>query len=507
MATAQRTHDLIKCNNLYPTLTSRFNAGFEAHNGLLVKFDNMDERSYRIKKNVQARFYSPASPAAGNTLQYAITSMKYLGVEVLPATAEITLLSSDSEFTSYPLYTVGNEYLYTVIGGVPTANGVVTGISPLSLGFGTNNFYKFLESIVNLHDIPVKVTRTPEEWWLSDGAVRINNFTLEQYYDSNFEFSMTQTVTNISTGVATITTFRYVFNGSTVQHYQNGVLKTISNSPATELPQYNQYFSFFSTAYSYTSITDINVCPIVYPFSASIASPEDACSTLTLSCDCNKITFGDNSSYINGLPGHDPEFFTSRKITLVRPNGTTYVWGTSDITPKDKLITPHYNSSNTFQYNLTSADEDGIYEVTLCTYPDWQADVYYNSYLQPIVLINGQTYKAVTSSTNINPSTDTSNTYWTLYSCDGNCDDTRYCAKERIVVLCVSILDCYKKLVKAAFCGIENNPCKDLCDNKDFMKAMKMRVTLDSLEFAVCGNDWTSAKKHIDILKSICCCG
>jgi hypothetical protein len=69
MATAQRTHDLIKCNNLYPTLTSRLNAGFEAHNGLLVKFDNMDERSYRIKKNVQARFSAPANPGIGNVFR------------------------------------------------------------------------------------------------------------------------------------------------------------------------------------------------------------------------------------------------------------------------------------------------------------------------------------------------------------------------------------------------------------------------------------------------------
>ena len=73
-------------------------------------------------------------------------------------------------------------------------------------------------------------------------------------------------------------------------------------------------------------------------------------------------------------------------------------------------------------------------------------------------------------------------------------------------MLCISLLKCYKKLVKDAFCGMESNPCKSMCDNKEFMQAMKFRVALDALEFAVCSNDWVSAKKHLDLLKSLCCC-
>ena len=53
---------------------------------------------------------------------------------------------------------------------------------------------------------------------------------------------------------------------------------------------------------------------------------------------------------------------------------------------------------------------------------------------------------------------------------------------------------------------MEKNPCVDMCDNAEFMKAMKLRVVLDGLEFAACGFDWVNAQKHVDILKSICCC-
>ena len=67
-------------------------------------------------------------------------------------------------------------------------------------------------------------------------------------------------------------------------------------------------------------------------------------------------------------------------------------------------------------------------------------------------------------------------------------------------------MDCYKEAVKKALCDIGANPCKSMCDNPYMLKAMKMRVTMDALEFAVCDESWDLAESHIDILKSICCC-
>jgi hypothetical protein len=30
---------------------------------------------------------------------------------------------------------------------------------------------------------------------------------------------------------------------------------------------------------------------------------------------------------------------------------------------------------------------------------------------------------------------------------------------------------------------------------------------MDGLEFSSCAHDWVNAEKHVDILKSLCCCG
>jgi hypothetical protein len=46
---------------------------------------------------------------------------------------------------------------------------------------------------------------------------------------------------------------------------------------------------------------------------------------------------------------------------------------------------------------------------------------------------------------------------------------------------------------------MQSNPCKDMCDNKSFMKAMKMRITLDGLEFAACAFALLKQLKSVDL--------
>jgi hypothetical protein len=258
--------------------------------------------------------------------------------------------------------------------------------------------------------------------------------------------------------------------------------------------------------------------PITNPYKTSLLV--DNCSSLELSCDCKKLTFKDTSNYVDSdMPGHLSTDFTSRTITITKGDGSTFQLITADVRTNNptaypmatqgiayNIIPSHLASNNTFTYTLTEADVDGIYSVELCTYPNWRADVFYQTYLKPIVLRDGKLYQAVASSTNADPADPANSAYWTLYLNTGDCDSTRYCNKQRIVILCISIEDCYRDAVANAFCGIQKNPCKDMCDNKDFMKAMKMRVVMDGLEFAACGFDWINAQNHIDILKSLCCC-
>lgn len=504
-----KTHDLTKCNNLYPTLPSVNNSGIYPYNGLFVEFDDDIKKSYKVRKNVQARFKHPdmvslpseGAPGGIYTI-HTVTSMKFNGVEVMTAPASLTTTYLTAIYTSYPLYTMGNEYLYTN----NVANGIVVGDSSIDLGNNYNNFYRFVENIINSHTLSVKISRSPGLWWAIDGFGRIDNFTLEKYYDDNFEFTIIEkTFSGETNDELTSVEKKYVFNGETVDYLVNGVSQP-NLGPLYYEAQFNDENSFFSYDYLYDTIEEIISCPILPGFGASL-STEDNCSSVSISCDCKVITFSDTSNYdYNGMPGHSGGLFTSRKIIMTRPDGTTYIWGTADIVGADQIIQPHYNSSNTFQYTLTSVDSDGIYEFQLCTYPDWTADVLYDSFLQTIVNRNGTFYKVISSNSNLDPSLSANSNYWSEYSCTDNCNTTRYCTNERIVILCISLLKCYKKLVLSAFCSTEKNPCKSLCENKDFINAMKFKVTMDALEFSVCSNDWISASKQVDILNKICCC-
>lgn len=496
------THNLLKCNKLTTMLPGINNPGFIPFDGLVVRLDNDNSKTYTVRKNVQGRFYHPFEDTGVDfSVVYDVTSMKFNGAELISSAISSSWGSTTPIFTSFPYYTLGNEYLYTN----NKANGITVGEDTTGLlGFGTNNFYYFVEQIVDSFNLPVKVSKSPSLWWFIDGEPRLNNFTLEKYYSDSFEFTMTETITNYTTPGVTSRVHRYVFGVGSVTHFIDGVDVTTYTGD-TEWPQYSEVNSFYSYDLSYDTIEQIDLCPVYDSFNTSLSTGD--CTNISISCDCKKITFSDTTNYeSNGLVGHDAELFTSRTIVMTRPDGSTYTWGTSDVSVKDELIQPHYSSTNNFQYSFGPNDIDGIYEIKLCTYPDWTPLVQYEAYTQTIVRRNGTLYKVTTSNTNIDPSSAGGSTYWTEYICNGNCTDTRYCVTEKVVVLCISLLKCYKKLVKDAFCGMESNPCKSMCDNKEFMQAMKFRVALDALEFAVCSNDWVSAKKHLDLLKSLCCC-
>lgn len=500
--TADTTHDLILCNRLSTIIPSVNNGAISPYNGLILKFESDNRKTYKVRKNVQGRFLEGKNPSgptmgypAGYNIRYSVTSLKFNNVEFLLAPANYTYGTSLLEWTSFPFYTLGNEFDYTN----NVANAVYVGTSATSTGNGSNNFYQFIESIVNSFSIPVKVAKTPYGWWVSDGYLPLNNISFEKYYDDNFEITFVETTIDNSDNSETSDTKRYVFDGTTVEYYLNGVLSV------SDLPQESDAFSFFSYPYTYGTLVEIPACPVFEPFNASLST--DNCSNISISADCKKITFSDTSNYdTNGLPGHDPELFNTRIIKMTRPDGTTYIWATENVEVKNETIQPYLNSSNAFQYLFTNTDKDGIYSIQLCSYPDWTEGVVYDAYLQPIVWRNGKLYKAIATNSNADPSIASNATYWSEYTCISNCDDTRYCVTEKVVVLCISLLRCYKQLVADAFCSISNNPCKNLCDNKQFQNAMKFRITLDSLEFSTCAGDWNAAQKEIDILNSICCC-
>lgn len=503
MATV-KTYDLIKCNRIYPTLPGVNVPFLSPYNGLIVKLDNDPSRSYTVRQNVQARFYHPSdylTLASVNPLfsaTYNVTSMKLNGVEKLTAPFNTVVSASDLDFTAFPYYTVGNFYSYTN----NVANGVITAVDPAgTLSFGTNNFYKFIETVINSVDLPVKISKSPQNWFSPEGKPNMLNFILEKYFDDDFEFTVVETTYNYSGPSSVVKTHKFQFNGLVPKHFINGI-DVINTAPLNQQPQFSDVNSFLSYQETYDTIETIATCPIFDPFAVSLDT--GGCSSISVSCECDKITFADTSNYLtNGLPGHDPELFTSRTITLTKANGATYTWSTD--AGANQVINPHFLSSNQFSYSFDNNDIDGVYEIKICSYPDWSNVIFYEAFTQTIVRRNGKLYKVVGSNTNVDPALP--NSYWVEYTCDDDCINTRYCTTSKILVLCISLLRCYKTLVKDAFCSIEEAPCgKNICENTKFVKAMKFRVTLDALEFAVCASNWIEVEKHVDILNSICCC-
>jgi hypothetical protein len=523
-----KTHDLANCNPVAPSIPSVNETSLFPYNGEIVRFDEDNSRCYTVKKNVQGRFQHPLMAVSEDNPEYPlypnginsthnITSIKYNGVEYLNTIATLGALEySQLTVSSFPLYTPGNELLYT--------NNVANGAFRIEipqptfyLGSGWGNLADFIKLLIDSLNIPVKALKTHPLWWSDEDFVRLQNLTFEKHYDDDFEITINSLYTDpISGNLFFSIEDQFIFNGETVLHLRDGV--DISTINPGEAPQYNDEYSILSYDYDYSIIEELLTCPTPDPFNASLSTQNvngdttsgATCPSMTIDCDCEQIRFSDTSNYNYWFPGHNPEFFTSRVITITKPDGAQYVYATQDmvnVIDVDEVIPPHFNSNNTFVYNILDTDVDGIYSFRLCTYPDWQPNVFYESFVGTIVKRNDKYYKIVDSNTNVDPALPTSSNYWVEYTCDDDCAKTRYCAEENMVVLCISLLRCYKKLVKDAFCAINSNPClKSFCDNEAFMNAMKFRITLDALEFSACAQDWATAEDHVELLKTLCCC-
>ncbi len=223
-------------------------------------------------------------------------------------------------------------------------------------------------------------------------------------------------------------------------------------------------------------------------------------------CNCTKFVITDDSVIPNDTVGHS--VFGYRKISVLRPDGTTYVYSSlSTETPNESINVLSQLGVNSFNYNFLPTDIDGVYEVTLYNFPAWDNTTEYLRSMKHIVYYNGKFYKAKTNSTGQNPENDSKNVYWEEYVITADTLKTRYAKIERTVVLCISLNDCLERLVKEAFCDIESNPCTGICDNKKFSQASKYLMTRKAICISESVNDWVSVKKQVNILKSICCCG
>ena len=235
-------------------------------------------------------------------------------------------------------------------------------------------------------------------------------------------------------------------------------------------------------------------------------------------CNCLKLSFTDSSIWDNTTNGHklsltDPlpagyaSAFGYRKIILTRPDGTQYIYSSLSTETKDELIDVLSPAGIVnFDYVFTNTDIDGLYTIQLYNFPLWDTTIAYKKAAKPIVFKDGVLYECVADTTSNDPALDTLETYWKPYTISASTDLTRYGVTSKHVVLCISVMGCYRDYIYNAFCGTVSNPCEDKIKNKDFNTAMKLQVIMEALDVASCENDWEAVIQMIDMLKKTCEC-
>jgi hypothetical protein len=220
------------------------------------------------------------------------------------------------------------------------------------------------------------------------------------------------------------------------------------------------------------------------------------------SCNCGKLTITDESIIPNDSVGH--AVFGYRKIIVQTPNNT-YTYSSLTADNADQSISVlSANGVNNFNYNFQDSDTDGIYSVTLYNFPAWNDSVLYSKQSKPIVFLNGILYRCVESNTGVDPSTDTNNDFWEVYTIGDNTLKTRYARNSKSVVLCISLLACHDRTVSEAFCG-DVGCGENICENSDFQKAMKLSLLRKAICIAEENKDWAEVERLVEIFKNLCC--
>jgi len=234
-------------------------------------------------------------------------------------------------------------------------------------------------------------------------------------------------------------------------------------------------------------------------FFASITNPTT--SEPDIVAEGGIMTIGDDSNYIASTEaGHDQGDFTDWiKIIVTKPDSTVYTFasdGTGDevlAVPSGYSATPNYST-----YNY-SAIGDGVYNVKLMVVPTWYGLKSPDEYnVGDCVYLGGVLYICVSPISVISPPDPV---YWEVITEDEL--PSKYSVSEYIAIYCC-ILDCLNEAVIAA------NPCESncvnisLCEDENYILAMKMELAVDAIDALAEDGEWSKAEQVINAAKALC---
>ena len=245
-------------------------------------------------------------------------------------------------------------------------------------------------------------------------------------------------------------------------------------------------------------------------FQASLYDTSTQKISVTLDTECSIVTIEDKSNYSASTEvGHIlADHFGAqsyRKIILKSPNGTEYSWdGRSSLYNDGDVVWSAPNSGqHTVTKTLTEDDGDGVFTATLISIPAFNDTVeyVYASGNEKHVFYLGKVYR--NKQTVTGQITDT--TKWEVVSDEDL--SAKYKAEAKFTLTCRKLHKCYEELVHKANCVIVDDACNDnnLCENKDFLNATKLRLVLDGIAYASQASDFSKAEILTNAANKICC--
>ena len=214
------------------------------------------------------------------------------------------------------------------------------------------------------------------------------------------------------------------------------------------------------------------------------------------------ITIEDTSNYTTSTQaGHQEiNFELYRKFIMTTPSRTFTYSSQGD---GDQITSGGDGGVFNFNFSLDDEDIDGVYDFTLYTAPNYDNIYTYNRNDCVFLDIDGGIgllYKSKING-NLNNTPSTSNQWEQI---DESLLTSRYCVTDSVIITDRQLLPCYEKLVADAVCELENDLCGDMCNNKDFMDAMKMRLLIDAICIAASNNDFNGARKKFNLVNRLC---
>ena len=264
--------------------------------------------------------------------------------------------------------------------------------------------------------------------------------------------------------------------------------------------------TFANDAYVCNTLTEpITLGVVIQP---STFTGFEAAVTYTTIDNCKTIQINDTSLYGSGNCFQINDFTLFRQITIINPDGTTYVMSTQ--MPYNQLIAPAYNNgSPIYAYNYDVSSQGGVYSVTIATVPTYNNVCTWNvgdcCCLMDLT-ISGQIdfFIATQVSSGVIPlSTPGWQTYWNEITI--NDLQAPYTATTFYVNTC-NIQNCFSNMAQGVFCDFENICNRNMCEDQCQMNFYKLIMIEYLINMAITNGDYDALTAYYNLATTLCQC-